>query len=315
MGNDGGSIPKRRELVKEAARNPTITELKESRHEQQEYFWTTDPLSRKQLARPVVSDSSGKLYNKDSILEYLLPSDDVVGNSINKAEADKVLMGAVKNVKDVVEVKFEVEVDEGQKSGTRQEKWVCPITNRTLGAGVKAVYLVPCGHVFSEAAIKEIAEEKCLQCNESFAANDVIPILPTSADDISRLSLRMKTLKEKGLTHSLKKAPGGGKKRKKDTPKSDTNGEEEQPSGVKGINEAPISNTSTNETGNIKNAALASITSKVLKSEEARSKRRKVQTSENLKSLFTSSAERGSKSGYKNDFMSRGYAMGTHDKR
>ena len=72
MGNDGGSIPTRRELVKEAARNPSAAQVKESQHEQQEYQWTTDPISRQPLVQPVVSDSSGKLYNKATILEYLV---------------------------------------------------------------------------------------------------------------------------------------------------------------------------------------------------------------------------------------------------
>jgi hypothetical protein len=72
MGNDGGSIPKRSELVKEAAKALTSAQLKEAQNEQQEYGWTTDPLTRKTLARPVVSDAAGVLYNKDSIIEYLL---------------------------------------------------------------------------------------------------------------------------------------------------------------------------------------------------------------------------------------------------
>lgn len=165
MGNDGGSIPTRRELVKEAARALTTTQLKETQNEQQEYAWGHDPLTRKPLARPVVSDSSGKLYNKDSILEYLLPSDD----ESQKAEAEKILEGRVKSLKDVVEVKFEVdsgaESKEGRANGGtgRTEKWICPITNRELGPGAKAVYLVPCGHAFAGSVVKEVSGEVCLQ--------------------------------------------------------------------------------------------------------------------------------------------------------
>jgi hypothetical protein len=55
MGNDGGSIPTRRELVKEAAKALTAAQLKEAQIEQQEYGWTTDPLTRKPLSRPIVS--------------------------------------------------------------------------------------------------------------------------------------------------------------------------------------------------------------------------------------------------------------------
>jgi len=135
--------------------------LKESQQEQQEYYWTTDPISRRPLTRPIVSDSSGKLYNKDTIIEYLLPSDDAT----SKTEAEKILQGAVKSLKDVVEVKFEVdpEASTTRNSNGRTENWICPITHKTLGPGSKAVYLVPCGHAFSDSAIKEVAGEKCLQ--------------------------------------------------------------------------------------------------------------------------------------------------------
>ena len=92
MGNDGGSIPTRRELVKEAARNPSAAQVKESQHEQQEYQWTTDPISRQPLVQPVVSDSSGKLYNKATILEYLV-------EGTRKEDFERETQGAVKSLK------------------------------------------------------------------------------------------------------------------------------------------------------------------------------------------------------------------------
>ncbi|KAJ9659908.1 Replication termination factor 2 [Coniosporium apollinis] len=297
MGNDGGSIPTRRELVKEAARQPSATELKETRHEQREYHWSTDPLSQKPLRAPVVSDCNGKLYNKDAIIEFLLPADgeDAVRE---KAEKEKVLLGAVKSLKDVVEVKFQV--DEGGK-------WICPITNKTLGPGVKAVYIVPCGHAFADSVVKEIEERKCLQCNEAYAENDVIPILPTTPTDIARLSLRMKTLKEKGLTHSLKKAAGAGKKRKKGL----ENGEAKSAEVASEVEEKPAASAPS---AGIKNSATASLTAKVLKEQEERNKRRKMDTNGNLQSLF-SSRDPSKPSGKGSDFMSRGFSIPANAKR
>ena len=160
MGNDGGSIPLRRELVKEAARNPSATELKESQHSQQEYYWTTDPLSQKALATPVVSDCNGKLYNKDSIIEHLLPSED----DATKKGSEVILQGTVKSLKDVVDVKFTVDSghERERNESMKMGKWVCPITNEKLGAGAKAVYIVPCGHAFSASAVKEVSGELCM---------------------------------------------------------------------------------------------------------------------------------------------------------
>jgi len=211
MGNDGGSIPKRSELVKDAAKNPSTTEIKESLQEKQEFYWTTDPLSNKPLHPPIVSDYNGKLYNKQSILEYLLPSEEE--DKSKKAEQEKVLYGAVKSLKDVVEVHFHSEGDdtkERNSNGAVKTRWICPITNKTLGPGSKAVYLVPCGHAFTSEGVKEVKDRQCVTCGQTYAENDVIPIVPTKEEDIARMQLRIKSLRERGLTHSLKES----KKRK-----------------------------------------------------------------------------------------------------
>ena len=160
------SIPTRRELVKEAARDRTTAQVKETQQEQQEYSWTTCPLSHRALTQPVVSDCAGRLYNKDTILEYLLPADDGAAES-SKSDQDQVLQGQVKSLRDVVEVKFKVDKDEvDQKMGRadqRREQWICPVTEKALGPGVRVVYLVPCGHAFSEAGLKGIPGDICVQ--------------------------------------------------------------------------------------------------------------------------------------------------------
>ncbi|CAD0095880.1 unnamed protein product [Aureobasidium vineae] len=291
MGNDGGSIPTRRELVKEAARDPTTTEIKQSQHERQEYGWSTDPITRKPLSPPIVSDSNGKLYNKESIIEYLLPSDDV---TTTKADADTVLQGSVKSLKDVVEIKFDVDTNAEKDA---KNAWKCPVTGDRLGPGEKAVYLVPCGHAFSATAIKEVSGERCVTCDQEYASNDVIPILPTTPEDIARLSLRVKTLKEKGLAHSLKKAAKESKKRKK---------REE-------VDEAPalVPVTDKKDANNINNSSTAALTAKVMQEQEA--KRRRMHN-DNLKTLF-SSRDQSKPIGKSADFMTRGYDIPAGAKR
>lgn len=309
MGNDGGSIPKRRELVKEAARNPTTAELKESRQEQQEYHWTTDPISQKPLAQPVVSDSNGKLYNKETILEYLI-------EGACKEDADASTGGAITGLKDIVEVKFELDSNATAKNG--RDIWKCPVTDERLGPGSKAVYLVPCGHAFSGTAIKEVSGEKCVTCDTEYASNDIIPILPVTETDIARLILRAKTLREKGLTHSLKKASGGKKRKKKDEAvengASFTNG-----SGVaEGHSKDESARSSTpangdaakNGTAGINNSSAASVTAKVKQDQES-AKKRKTE-SDNVRSLFSS---RDQSKGNSGDFMTRGFTVRNGVKR
>lgn len=282
MGNDGGSIPTRRELVKEAARNPTTAQVKEARAEQAGYGWSTDPISREPLVAPVVSDSAGKLYNKATIIEYLV-------EGARKDDAETQLRGSVKSLKDVVEVRFE---SDSENSG----KWKCPITGETLGPGSKAAYLVPCGHAFSGAAIKEVSGEKCLTCDTEYASNDIIPIVPVTETDIVRLHLRVKTLAEKGLSHSLKKV-GGRQKRKKGIEEA----EQKKPDVA-----AEVSGTGIN------NASTASIAAKV-REEQEKSKKRKTE-SKNVQSLF-SSRDQSKPMGKSSDFMSRGYSLPTATKQ
>ncbi|KAI9677960.1 MAG: hypothetical protein M1822_008068 [Bathelium mastoideum] len=315
MGNDGGSIPSRRELVKEAARNPSATELKESQHSQQEYYWTTDPLSQKPLATPVVSDCNGKLYNKDSIIEHLLPSED----ETKKTEAEAILQGAVKSLKDVVDIKFSVGSGSEAECGTATGagEWKCPITNESLGAGVKAVYIVPCGHAFSASAVKEVSGELCMTCNTPYASNDIIPILPTTETDIARLSLRIRNLREQGLSHSLKKMTGN-KKRKKVVEVTESKTNDVGTVRAPDKNGEPISRTESPAQGlkdtRIKNASTASLTAKVLQEQDQRNKRRKHEENENLKGLF-SSGDSKKLSATTGDFMTRGFSIPANAKR
>ena len=152
------SIPKRRELVKEAAKDPSTTQTKEIQNEQQEHYWTHCALSNQPLSPPVVSDALGNLYNKDAVLESL------IANGGDNAE-HKAGESGIGSLRDVVEVKFHSEDDNEGKSGrgSPPSRWLCPITNKALGPGVKAVYLVPCGHAFSESAVREISGNVCLQ--------------------------------------------------------------------------------------------------------------------------------------------------------
>jgi hypothetical protein len=321
MGNDGGSIPTRRELVKEAARNPSTTQVKEAQREQLEHHWTSCPLSHKPLTRPIVSDSAGNLYNKDAILKFLIPSEEVEGIS-SKADCEEILQGRVKGLRDVVELKLEVDTEHtatgtagnnnnnnninnnNNGNGKMSERWICPITTKQLGPSVKSVYLVPCGHVFSEEAIREMKGDKCLQCNEEYTDDNIIPILSTKEADNQRLLSRVQKLAEQGLSHSLKKA-SNSKKRKKHA-----NGES-TPTPV----DTPPSRSQTPGTGTqlpvvssagIKNAATAMLTARVLEEENEKKKRRKrVGANENLQSLFTD----GSNKEKNGDFMTRGYTI------
>ncbi|KAJ5752479.1 hypothetical protein N7520_009396 [Penicillium odoratum] len=311
MGNDGGSIPTRRELVREAARAPTTAQLKETQREQQEHAWTTCPLSHRVLARPIVSDSVGNLYNKDAVLQYLI-GDDTEGIS-SKSDCEEILCGRVKGLRDVVQLHFEVDTEHTEHpSGKinahrheRREGWICPVTTKPLGAGVKSVYIVPCGHVFAEEAIREVKDDKCITCGVAYTEDNIIPILPTKEEDKQRLIARGQKLAEQGLTHSLKKAPGS-KKRKKhavDNSEDAPSTTDVSKSATGAINRSDSSTPTPSS--NIKNASAAKIAARVKDEQDEKNKRQKrAGLNENLESLFT---KKDSKKG--GDFMTRGFTI------
>ena len=294
--------------MREAARQQTASEAKESQQEQLEHQWSTCMITQELLATPVVADCMGFLYNKAAILEYLLPSDDPDVEQL-KFDQSKLLGGRVKTMRDVVELRLQEEEDKDAK-----RRWVCPISNKELGASVRSSYIVPCGHVFADVALKAVSDEKCLQCNEPYAAENVISILPTSIADRERLRARMDALRERGLTHSLKKA--SSKKRKGQTVEKEVasstataaEGDADRAE-VRGRN----GNGSTGLKASINNAGTASLTARVLAEEEAKAKRRKLDPNDNLKTLFSSS---GDKTPTKNgDFMTRGFRIPAGAKR
>ncbi|KAK9326449.1 Rtf2 RING-finger-domain-containing protein [Lipomyces orientalis] len=211
MGNDGGSIPTRRELVKSSKGERTSSELFEQNLLNATFVWSTCILSKKSLQLPIVSDYLGRLYNKDSVLEWLISPE-------NFGDGDAIVPH-IKSFKDVVELK----ISKDENSG----KWICPITGKELKAGgSKFVYLPECGHVFAESAFRVIDTDNCLECGSMYSKANVVTINPTTKADVEANKARMERLISEGLAHSLKSTSnkkkrknGESSKEKKDTKK------------------------------------------------------------------------------------------------
>ncbi|KAL8943997.1 MAG: hypothetical protein Q9216_000706 [Gyalolechia sp. 2 TL-2023] len=270
MGNDGGSIPTRRELVRESAKDPSTTQIKETQQEKLEHYWQHCALSQKPLSLPIVSDSTGNLYNKDAVLEKLLDAGQW-SRDANIAGSDQT-SGAINSLRDVVEVQFMAEEEEQSE--------------KAKSSGLRL-------------------------CNVTYSADNVIPILPSSAADKDRLRIRLSRLQSTGLTHSLKKAPGSGKKRKKAPLKKE--GEATAAAEVTAGPVLPLKGEATTPSSKaIKNEDTASLTAKVLAEQEDRNKRRKTAPNDNLQTLFSSST---GMDGKRADFMNRGFTIPAEAKR
>lgn len=288
MGNDGGSIPTRRELVKSAARAPTLSEMKATALEALTHAWSHDPLTSEPLdMENVVSDWRGRLYNYETILKSLMPSDSDEKDSapppslVNTANGEWQELTfdstGIKSLRDVIKLKFKRYEPAGEKG---KDIWACPMTLKELGPATKAVYLVPCGHVFSEVGIKTIQEEACPECSEPFKAENVVPILPTEKTEVQRLTKRMDSLRESGLSHSLKKdkSQGKRKKRKAEGALEDSKSGENDGKAKKSKQEPSktAKSDAPSRASGINNPMTASLTAKVLAEQEQANKRRRL---------------------------------------
>ncbi|RDA95463.1 hypothetical protein CP533_5403 [Ophiocordyceps camponoti-saundersi (nom. inval.)] len=266
MGNDGGSIPKRRELVKNASRAPTVSELKATALESLTHAWAHCALSGEPLdLETVVSDGRGRLYNYEAILNGLIPSDEPADAATTKTTPAS--MG-IASLRDVVKLKF------SRHSG----KWACPISMKEMGPATKAVYLIPCGHVFAEVAIAEIQAETCPECETGFDRDNVIVLLPSAEKDTQRQERRLEDLRAKGLSHSLKKDKSDKKYKKK------RKGEESREIADAEDAQARTGSKRPREEGDsrikgINNPIAASLAAKVLAEQDEKQKRRKVASS------------------------------------
>lgn len=301
MGNDGGSIPKRRELVRSAARLPTVSELKATALEALTHAWQTDPISSNALdLDAVVSDWRGRLFNYETILEGLLPSAATAGDDAAETEEDgespadgmlTVAAVGIRSVRDIVRLQCH------RVSKQREALWQCPVTLKELGPNTRAVYLVPCGHVFAEAAVDKILPDKlCTECSSEFAEENVIPILPTDEAELAKLRQRMERLRAAGLAHNLKKDKSlhhGDKKKskkRKTGAEADANHEASgKTNGTGTTGEDSAAPRRKNEKtrqgskkgpdsriGGINNELAASLTAKVLAEQDRLQKRRKL---------------------------------------
>ncbi|XP_063260285.1 replication termination factor 2 [Prinia subflava] len=203
MGCDGGTIPKRHELVKGPRKVEKVDKVAELVAR-----WFYCALSQEKLRRPIVACELGRLYNKDAIIEYLLDK-----------SPDKTPMESashIKSIKNVTELQL---VDNpawsGDKESTKGDKYedlqcghfICPVVGLEMNGRHRFCFLRNCGCVFSERALKEIKAEVCHKCGVPFQEEDVI-VINGNKEDVEILKKRME---ERRLKSKLEKKSKKGK--------------------------------------------------------------------------------------------------------
>ncbi|KAL0579633.1 Replication termination factor 2 [Marasmius crinis-equi] len=291
MGNDGGSIPDRRDLVRTKAKAEQADKANQTRAR-----WLFCALSKRPLQEPVVSCALGKLYNKDAILEFLL-------DRSTYGDGQRIC-GHIRSLKDVKTLTLTPNPALSSGSTTSEDtdkaRFICPLSIKEMNGSQPFVYILTCGCVFSQAGLKTMgnsttpkekeskqAEESseldvCPQCSAKFSSKDDVLLLnPSEAEEEKmREAMERRRLLEPAKTKKSKKRKNaeedgeGSKKKTKTTP--------------------PPAAPSTNP--NIAAASRAVISS--LAMEEAK---RKATMSDAVKSLYGDGKEKRTET-----FMTRG---------
>jgi len=216
MGCDGGTIPKRDELVK-TKKKPE----QKDKSAELAYRWKHCAVSQEPLQKPVVACELGRLYNKDTIIETLL----------DKSAPSVELISHVKNLRDVKEITLTenpswIEADATEKGDAyidnHKAKWICPVIGHEMNGRFRFVLIWTCGCVFSEKALKEMnkskkeeAKHSCLSCQKAFDMNDVVLLNPEDEDLVNN---QVKMEKRRSIAKDQKKS----KKEKKNGSSSST---------------------------------------------------------------------------------------------
>lgn len=175
MGNDGGTIVKRLDIVKvrsdgsDAKVDPAILA---------KVLATTCSLSHQPLQAPIVADRLGRIYNKDSILKYLLSRADSKGDSVAVRKADRIA-GHIRGLKDVQTLKptenpaYKSSSKKGEQDEDKPAPFVCPLNQREMNGRHRFVYIKQCSCMMSSSGlIATISDQLVSASKEQKEGND-----------------------------------------------------------------------------------------------------------------------------------------------
>jgi len=228
MGLDGGTIPSRTDLLRRASwklacadssrstrggqinnNNFRTEEKKLAPHELAKIRFSTCALSGEILQPPLMADDYGNLYNKESVIEFLLGQGPFMSAKHQYLES----FGHLKSIKNVFEVHFiktensENPIFSNDGKMEKRGEFICPITGLETNGFHSFSTLRICGHCFSQKALSEIKERICMQCNKPFTEKDIVLLNPTSE--------QLKEIKEKLPKEKKKNFKKREKKRRK----------------------------------------------------------------------------------------------------
>ncbi|KAF9646586.1 DUF602-domain-containing protein [Thelephora ganbajun] len=276
MGNDGGSIPDRRDLVRTKAKAEQADKANQTRAR-----WFFCALSKRLLQEPIVSCALGKLYNKDAVLEYLLDK-----SSYGDGE---VICGHIRSLKDVKVLKLTHNPSPDKSTpingDTLKVQFVCPLTFKEMLGSVPFVYIPTCGCVFSQAGLKTVSradngspkdDSKEASPVDSEKQYQLCPSCGTKYDQSQDVLILNPSPKEEAIMHAIMLKRRAAEPTKTKGKKRKAVADAEQPS------------TKKKATVNSSNTGVSSATRAVVASLAEEEAKRKANMSDTIKSLYVS---------------------------
>ncbi|KAH9992495.1 Rtf2 RING-finger-domain-containing protein [Russula compacta] len=232
MGNDGGSIPDRRDLVRNKPKAEQADKANQTRAR-----WFFCALSKRPLQEPIVSCDLGKLYNKDALIEFLLDRS-AFGDGGE-------ICGHIRSLKDVKTLRLTPNTtpkSDSLDSSADRGQFLCPLNFKEMTGVVPFVYLWTCGCVFSQAGLKAVSsstppsekgkeKEKgtddeggggmpssdgqldvCPQCATKYDRSEDVRVINLGPEEEDRMRSWME--KRRAAAAASVKGKGKGKKRK-----------------------------------------------------------------------------------------------------
>ncbi|XP_038870883.1 replication termination factor 2-like isoform X1 [Salvelinus namaycush] len=283
MGCDGGTIPKRHELVK----GPKKVE-KVDKNAELAARWKYCALSTEKLRRPIVACDLGRLYNKDAVIEYLLDK------SADRPNSE--VVSHLRGIKDIKELNLtDNPAWEGERRNIKGDRYedmhcamfICPVVGLEMNGKHRFCFLQTCGCVFSDRALKEVKTEICHKCGDPFKDESLV-VLNGTKEEVDKLREKMEEKRAKA------KATKKSKKNKVAETVAKPSDSKENPESTETVSSE--GQTSTQNGGDNSQPAVpeppASSSTKVVTPSAATGSKRSIQTmeekSETYKSLFTS---------------------------
>ncbi|XP_071965593.1 uncharacterized protein [Antedon mediterranea] len=221
MGGDGGSIPGRQDLVR-TKKKPEQAQKEFERVAK----WRHCSITQEPLRQPIVACQLGMLYNKESVLEFLIEVEKPANSNCDH----------IKTLKDIKDLNLTdnptFQKDEIMKGGgvyndTLIAEYICPITGLEMNGRYKFGFRWKCGCVFAERALKEIKSDTCHNCGKPFDEDWII--LNGSDEDVDLMRTKME--ERKARLKAEKKAKKAQKRKLTDSleqPQTSTGSTEDQ---------------------------------------------------------------------------------------